>query len=421
MTLGELEQTHALIMRNGFPCGNNNELGNGIPQLRPMNVDNSGEIDLQSVKCIEISRDVSGYFLQLEDVIFNNTNSRGLVGKTALWSGELQQCVLSNHMTFVRILQDGVVVPQFLARYLHFLWLHGYFEKIRRQHVNQASISLERLRDVEVPLPPLPEQRAIARALRAVQQAKEARRREAALERERKAALMEHLFTHGTRGEPTKETDIGEMPASWQVIIFNEVVQIQQGQVDPKKEPYSEMIHVGPDNIEQGTGRLLSCKTAKELQLISGKYLFTETAVLYSKIRPHLRKATLPTFSGLCSADMYPCRPRSNRLVREFLFYFLLSERFTANAVACQARTGIPKINRTQLGSILLPLPDPSEQSIIARCLQSCDSKIECLEREALFLDELFRALLEELMTGRLSAVPLIEATREPLKNETQA
>jgi len=84
--------------------------------------------------------------------------------------------------------------------------------------VNQASISLERLRDVELPIPPLPKQRAISRVLRAVQQAREARMREIALERERKAALMEHLFRHGTRGEATKETEIGEMPESWATI-----------------------------------------------------------------------------------------------------------------------------------------------------------------------------------------------------------
>jgi hypothetical protein len=42
--------------------------------------------------------------------------------------------------------------------------------------------------------------------------------------------------------------------------------------------------------------------------------------------------------------------------------------------------------------------------------LQACDRKITALEQEAAFLDELFRAMLEELMTGRLSAQPLVSA-----------
>ena len=67
-----------------------------------------------------------------------------------------------------------------------------------------------------IPLPPLPEQRAIASVLGAIQEAKFARQKAIALERERKAALMEYLFSHGTKGEPRKQTEIGEIPESWE-------------------------------------------------------------------------------------------------------------------------------------------------------------------------------------------------------------
>src|SRR5690606_16248756 len=130
--------------------------------------------------------------------------------KTVIWNKESNIYVLSNHMTLLRFDSNCGVDPEFIAKYFYLLWINNYFQRVRRQHVNQASISLERLRDLEIPLPPLPEQRAIARALRAVQGAREARLRELVLERERKAALMEHLFTHGTRGEATKMTEIGE-------------------------------------------------------------------------------------------------------------------------------------------------------------------------------------------------------------------
>src|SRR2546427_12393197 len=77
------------------------------------------------------------------------------------------------------------------------------------------------------------EQRAIARALRTVQEAKEARQRELTLERERKAALMEFLFTHGTRGEPRKQTEIGGIPESWQVMQLRETVKFTSGSSRP--------------------------------------------------------------------------------------------------------------------------------------------------------------------------------------------
>lgn len=99
-------------------------------------------------------------------------------------------------------------------------------EKIQKNtfYTTVKHISSSKILEIEIPLPPLPEQRAIARVLRTVQAAREARLREIALERERKAALMEHLFTHGTRGESTKMTEIGEMPESWEDMGLSELI-----------------------------------------------------------------------------------------------------------------------------------------------------------------------------------------------------
>jgi hypothetical protein len=76
VSLGNLERQGRLLMRNGFPCGNNNEDGRGVIQLRPMNVSPGGRIDLTSVKHIEPCRDVSAYEVRPGDIILNNTNSK---------------------------------------------------------------------------------------------------------------------------------------------------------------------------------------------------------------------------------------------------------------------------------------------------------------------------------------------------------
>ena len=57
-------------------------------------------------------------------------------------------------------------------------------------------------------------------------------------------------------------------------------------------------------------------------------------------------------------------------------------------------------INATKLKDFLIPLPSCPEQKIVADILRACDAKIAALEHEASLHDELFRAMLEELMTG---------------------
>src|SRR5262245_54988695 len=94
-------------------------------------------------------------------------------------------------------------------------------------------------------------------------------------------------------------SELGEVPDGWTVRKFRDLVQIASGLVDPRKKPYSEMLHVGPENITQASGQLIGCKSAGELNLISGKYHFTPDDVLYSKIRPYLRKVALPNFTGV--------------------------------------------------------------------------------------------------------------------------
>ena len=72
--------------------------------------------------------------------------------------------------------------------------------------------------------------------------------------------------------------------------------------------------------------------------------------------------------------------------------------------------SGLHSINSRVIGSLQIPIPSLAEQDTISNILQACNAKLDSLAKEEAFLDELFKAILEELMTGRLSAVPLIEA-----------
>ncbi|WP_263788828.1 restriction endonuclease subunit S [Salinibacter grassmerensis] len=144
------------IISPGFPCGDHNQEGEGVPHLRPMNISEDGEIDLSKVKYVEEEYTP----LRAGDVLFNNTNSPKLVGKTAHIDLD-RDWAHSNHMTRIRDLADGVH-SKWVAHWLQFLFRDGYFRMHCRNHVNQASIGVGFLEGkVDVPIPPLSEQRRI--------------------------------------------------------------------------------------------------------------------------------------------------------------------------------------------------------------------------------------------------------------------
>jgi type I restriction enzyme S subunit len=95
-----------------------------------------------------------------------------------------------------------------------------------------------------------------------------------------------------------------EVPEGWEWGRFQQIATIASNLVNPRS--YPDLPHIAPDNIEKGSGRLLSYRSVKEDNLISSKHLFHKGQILYSKIRPRLSKVVEIDFEGLCSADMYP-------------------------------------------------------------------------------------------------------------------
>lgn len=200
------------------------------------------------------------------------------------------------------------------------------------------------------------------------------------------------------------------MKAAWKTVKLADVVQVASGQVDPTVPPYCDMLHVGGDNIESNTGGLHDLRTAKELNLISGKYPFDERDVLYSKIRPALNKVVAPDFKGICSADIYPIRPLNGELCREYLIYLLRSKDFYDYAGRHSTRTNIPKINRVALLAYEACLPPLREQRRIAAMLDKADAIRRKREEGIRLTEELLRStFLEMFGKGKSQRIKLSE------------
>jgi type I restriction enzyme S subunit len=183
---------------------------------------------------------------------------------------------------------------------------------------------------------------------------------------------------------------LGEVPEQWDVKRFQRCVYVAEGQVDPETPAYCAMSLIAPNHVESGTGRLLGLETATDQGAESGKYLCKTGDVVYSKIRPALRKVCIAPEDCLCSADMYPLRGHSG-LSNLFLFWSMLSEQFSALAVLESQRVAMPKINRESLKDVTFALPPLEEQLALAAFLDRETAKIDALVEEQRRLMELLK------------------------------
>lgn len=143
----------------GFASGKRDP--NGVIQLRMNNVTNRGRLDWSSfIRVPADSETIAAYRLEPGDVLFNNTNSTDLVGKTALFEGHNEPVVFSNHFTRLRVVPDKLS-PAFLAFWLQEQWQRCVFENICNRWIGQSAVLLS----LEIPLVPLEEQKRIAAIL----------------------------------------------------------------------------------------------------------------------------------------------------------------------------------------------------------------------------------------------------------------
>ena len=138
---------------SGFAAGKDNRAQgseDSVPQIRPTQILPDGEIDLSDAYEIDVQHISERDYLQNGEVLFNNTNSTVLVGKSAVFR-ESVSAVCSNHVTRLR-LREGIE-PAFVEMVLNLLRQEGYFARLCTNFNNQAGINTATLGNVRIPFP----------------------------------------------------------------------------------------------------------------------------------------------------------------------------------------------------------------------------------------------------------------------------
>ena len=266
------------------------------------------------------------------------------------------------------------------------------------------------LGDRLIPLPPLPEQKKIAQILSTVQRAIEAQERIIQTTTDLKKALMHKLFTEGLRNEPQKQTEIGPVPESWEVVALGDIAKIERGKFShrPRNEPRfygGEYPFVQTGDVSNCDGYIRSyTQTLNEDGLAISK-MFPAGIILIT-IAANIGFTGILEFDSACPDSLIGITPNDN-VHTGFLNYYLITQQPEMDRLAPKGTQ--KNINIQFLKPWQVPLPSFEEQVEIAEAFSATDLKIRLATQKQTQLQDLFRTLLHELMTAktRVNAISL--------------
>lgn len=281
----------------------------------------------------------------------------------------------------------------------------------------QPNISQQIVRNQKIAFPPLPEQKKIAYILSTVQRAIEAQERIIQTTTELKKALMHKLFTEGLRHEPQKQTEIGPVPESWEVVALSECAAVQTGIAKGRKvnaEDAVEVPYLRVANVQDGYLDLSEMKTItirkneqQRFALQNGDVVLTEGGDFDKLGRGFIWHGQIE--NCVHQNHVFAVRPDKTQISSEFFAYqsqspygksYFLSVAHKTTNLAC--------INTTKLKAFPVLLPPQDQQEDIVEACSSIDGKIRNTTNKKTQLQELFSTLLHQLMTAQIQVANVV-------------
>lgn len=372
------------------------------PFLRTANVFWS-RIDLTTVDEMDFSsKEVKKLALKEDDLL---VCEGGDIGRTAIWKNQLPVCLHQNHLHRLRASQDDVI-PKFYMYWMQVALLYLRLYEGTGNKTTIPNLSQSRLRVFLFPKPSKIEQQKIASVLSKIQQAIEQQDKIMQITKELKKSLMNKFFTEGLHGEEQKETEIGMMPKSWDVVkicVAYEFTAKPRGLniKEKSKIPFIPMEFISEEER-------IADKYELRDRVGSGTFVLKGDLIV-AKITPSFENGkqgiieNIPFEFAYATTEVWPVHSIRGKSDINYLYYYLKKQSVRVDVAGkMEGSTGRQRVPKNVLENLLIPLPPLSEQEEIVSIFISLDKKLSQSESRKQTLQSLFKTILNQLMTGKV-------------------
>ncbi|MCA1298067.1 restriction endonuclease subunit S [Stappia indica] len=377
-------------LRSGFACGIDDP--NGTIQFRMNNIERDGTLNWTKIRRVPMKKVKEELTLKSGDILLNVTNSPDLVGKTALFKGADEAMTFSNHFLRLRTRVDWAE-PAYVARWLRRQFELGCFKAMCRSWVNQASVTRDQISNLEIPLPPLDEQRRIAAILDKADSLRQKRKQAIALLDSLTQSIFLEMF--GDQKHKTRK--------------LSALVELINGDRSSK--------YPSGDDIQTSGIPFLSTKNIRNSKLDLEKCDFITKAKFESLSRGKLKRGdiiitlrgTLGSAAifdtcfetGFINAQMMIIRV-GNEITPRYLLDYITNQKTRKELLRTQSGSAVRQLTARQVGELEIPVPTRSDQQRYTDNVDAIRAYGTKLLRQLAIFEEFFTSLQHRAFTGEL-------------------
>ena len=130
------------------------------------------------------------------------------------------------------------------------------------------------------------------------------------------------------------------------------------------------------EDIEKDTGLIINKFSRCKREIKGVRHKFTQSNVLYSKLRTYLNKVLVAPTDGYCTTEIIPIQP-AKCLLADYLAHVLRSRYFLDYTAQCVYGVKMPRLSTTDAQKGLIPIPPLAEQKRIVAKVNELFSQLD--------------------------------------------
>jgi len=374
-----------------------------IPVLRMGNITTNGTIDYSNIVFSSNEEDIKEFLLTKGNLVFNRTNSSDLVGKTAIYRGEIP-AIFAGYLIKIALLK---VNPEYTNLVMNSSYYRKWCYSVKSDAVNQSNINAEKLSNLLISLPPLAEQHRIVQKIEqpftlvdTIENLKEQLKSD--VKRAKNQVLNYAIAGKLTHQDPNDEpaeallkrigkttttatdTPYEKLPKGWAWCRLGDI-----GTINPKNKLNDELdvSFIPMPLISDGFSNVHTSEVKKWENIKKGYTHFCNEDIGIAKITPCFENRKSVIFNnlkngvGAGTTELYILRNNKTLSFNKYIFWFIKTQEFINNGIkAFTGAVGQQRISRDFIENTLIPLPPLAEQYRIVQKIETYFSFLDTIE-----------------------------------------